>query len=53
MKCKVEKTENANTFDPVKAKQIARQNNFYQLMSQAMFVLKEKMDVKDNRVKFW
>ena len=48
-----EKTENANTFDPVKAKQIARQNNFYQLMSQAMFVLKEKMDVKDNRVKFW
>ncbi|GAB6010143.1 peptidylprolyl isomerase [Dysgonomonas reticulitermitis] len=48
-----EKTENTNTFDPVQAKQIARQNNFYQLMSQAMFVLKDKMNVRDNRVKFW
>ncbi|MDR1092297.1 MAG: SurA N-terminal domain-containing protein [Prevotella sp.] len=48
-----EKTENGNIFDLVQAKQTARQSNFYQLMSQAMFVLKEKMNVKDNRVKFW
>jgi peptidyl-prolyl cis-trans isomerase D len=48
-----EKTENTNTFDLVQAKQTARQSNFYQLMSQAMFVLKNKMNVIDNRVKFW
>lgn len=47
------KTENAATFDPAQSKQMIRQSNMYQLMSQAMLVLKEKMNVKDNRVAFW
>lgn len=47
------KTENTNTFDPVMAKQTARQNYYYQLASQALYVLRDKMGVKDNRVKFW
>lgn len=47
------KTENTNTFDQDQTKQMIRQSNMYQLMTQAMFVLKEKMDVKDNRVAFW
>lgn len=47
------KTESTNAFDPIQAKQTARQSNFYQLMSQAIYVLKDKMAVKDNRVKFW
>jgi len=47
------KTENTNTFDQEQSKQMIRQSNMYQLMTQAMFVLKEKMDVKDNRVAFW
>lgn len=47
------KTDNTNTFDEAQAKQMIRQGNFYQLMSQAVFVLQEKMNVKDNRVAFW
>ncbi|MDR2950300.1 MAG: SurA N-terminal domain-containing protein [Prevotella sp.] len=47
------KTDNTNTFDEAQAKQMIRQGNFYQLMSQAVFVLQEKMNVKDNRVTFW
>ena len=47
------KTENTATFDPAQSKQMIRQSNMYQLMSQAMLVLKEKMNVKDNRVAFW
>lgn len=47
------KTENTNTFDQAQTKQMIRQSNLYQLTSQAMLVLKEKMDVKDNRVAFW
>lgn len=47
------KTENAATFDLAQSKQMIRQSNMYQLMSQAMLVLKEKMNVKDNRVAFW
>lgn len=49
----LEKTENTNEFDPVQAKQMSVQNSYYQLMSQAMYVLKNKMNVKDNRVRFW
>lgn len=47
------KTDNTNTFDEAQAKQMIRQGNFYQFMSQAVFVLQEKMNVKDNRVTFW
>lgn len=47
------KTENTATFDLAQSKQMIRQSNMYQLMSQAMLVLKEKMNVKDNRVAFW
>ncbi|NDV96005.1 hypothetical protein D0T84_13940 [Dysgonomonas sp. 521] len=47
------KTENTNTFDQTQTKQMIRQSNLYQLTSQAMHVLKEKMNVKDNRVAFW
>lgn len=47
------KTDNTNAFDEAQAKGMIRQNNFYQLMSQALFVLQEKMNVKDNRVAFW
>jgi peptidyl-prolyl cis-trans isomerase D len=47
------KTDNANVYDQAQAKQAIRQGNFYQLMSQAILVLKEKMNVKDNRIAFW
>jgi peptidyl-prolyl cis-trans isomerase D len=46
------KAENTNTFDQEQSKQMIGQGK-YQLTTQAMFVLKEKMDVKDNRVAFW
>lgn len=49
----ISKTESTNTFDPVQAKQIVRQSNYYQLASQAISALKGKMNVKDNRVVFW
>ncbi len=47
------KTEDTKEFNANQTKQGLRQNNFYQMMSQATAILKEKMDVEDNRVRFW
>lgn len=47
------RNEDPKEFDENQAKQTINQSNSYQLMSQAMYVLKEKMKVEDNRVKFW
>lgn len=47
------KTEDTKEFNAEQAKQMQKQSNFYQISSQAVAVLKNKMDVEDNRVKFW
>lgn len=49
----VSRNEEAKEFDSAQAKLTARQNNMYQLMSQSTSVLRDKMNVVDNRVKFW
>lgn len=47
------RTEDAKEYNAVQVKQQIKQSNFYQVMSQAVSVLKDKMKVEDNRVKFW
>ncbi|MDU1892342.1 MAG: SurA N-terminal domain-containing protein [Dysgonomonas sp.] len=47
------RTEDTKAFDEEQTKQTIRQGNFYQLMSQSYNVLRDKMKVEDNRVKFW
>lgn len=47
------RTEDTKEFDEEQIKQTLRQSNFYQLMSQSFAVLRDKMKVEDNRVKFW
>ncbi|WP_165044510.1 peptidylprolyl isomerase [Dysgonomonas sp. ZJ709] len=49
----VEKTESPTEYNSTQIKQFLRQNSYYQLMSGALQALQGKMDVKDNRVKFW
>ncbi|MFV0419683.1 MAG: peptidylprolyl isomerase [Dysgonomonas sp.] len=49
----VSRNEDAKEFNSAQAKLTARQNNMYQLMSQSISVLRDKMNVEDNRVKFW
>lgn len=46
-------TEESKEFDSKQAKQVIKQSNMYQLMTQSIAALKEKMGVEDNRVKFW
>lgn len=47
------RTEETKEFDFATSKQAIRQNNMYQLMSQSLSVLRDKVGVEDNRVKFW
>ncbi|WP_029905017.1 peptidylprolyl isomerase [Prevotella sp. 10(H)] len=47
------KTEDNKEFNEEQTKQTLKQSSFYQLMSQAVAVLKNKMKVEDNRVRFW
>jgi len=47
------KTEDTKEYDAAQAKLSQKQNNFYQMMSQALPILLDKMKVEDNRVKFW
>jgi len=49
----INKTEDTKEFEAALMKQSIKQNNFYQMMSQAFPVLMHKMKVEDNRVKFW
>ncbi|MFV0538242.1 MAG: peptidylprolyl isomerase [Dysgonomonas sp.] len=49
----VSRNEDTKEFNAEQTKQSLKQNNFYQLMSQAVSVLKDKVKVEDNRVKFW
>lgn len=49
----VDRKEDAKELDQAQAKQAIRQNNMYQLMTQSIPVLRDKMNVVDNRVKFW
>lgn len=45
--------EDSKEFDLEQSKQTIKQNNRYQLMSQSISVLRDKMGVEDNRIKFW
>jgi peptidyl-prolyl cis-trans isomerase D len=47
------KTEDTKEYNAQQAKQTLRQAYLYQIASQAVPVLKDKMKVEDNRVKFW
>ncbi|MDH6310500.1 peptidyl-prolyl cis-trans isomerase D [Dysgonomonas sp. PFB1-18] len=47
------RNEDTKELNIEQTKQSLKQNNFYQLMSQAVAVLKDKVKVEDNRVKFW
>ncbi|NDV79040.1 peptidylprolyl isomerase [Dysgonomonas sp. 511] len=47
------KTEEAAKTEIEQSRQMLKQSNMYQLMSQAINVLRDKMDVKDNRVNIW
>ena len=49
----ISKTEDTKEYDAILAKQSQKQNNLYQIMSQAYPILLDKMKVEDNRVKFW
>lgn len=49
----INRTEDPKEFDLAASKQMIKQNNMYQLLSQSVVVLKDKMGVEDNRVKFW
>ncbi|MDR1881851.1 MAG: SurA N-terminal domain-containing protein [Prevotella sp.] len=49
----INKTEDTKEFDAKQTKQSLKQSNYYQMMSQAIPVLKNKMKIEDNRVKFW
>lgn len=49
----VSKTDNTSELNDQQIRQMLKQTNFYQMSSQAITVLKDKMEVKDNRVKFW
>lgn len=46
-------TEESKEYDSKGAKQMIKQGNMYQLMTQSISVLRDKMGVEDNRVKFW
>lgn len=47
------KTEDTKEFNAEQTKQSLKQANYYQMMSQAVSILRNKMNVEDNRVKFW
>ncbi|MBD8389043.1 peptidylprolyl isomerase [Dysgonomonas sp. BGC7] len=47
------KETDSKEFNSQQTKEGIKQNNFYQTMSQALSVLRQKMNVEDNRVKFW
>lgn len=47
------KTDQSGTVNSETFKQSSNNQNMYRVMSQAMSTLKEKMDVEDNRVKFF
>lgn len=47
------KTENTNEFNSDLMKMQLSQESNYILRQSALYVLREKMDVEDNRVKFW
>lgn len=48
-----DKTENPTASNTDQAKQMARQGNLYQIMPQTLTVLKDKMNVEDNRIAFY
>lgn len=47
------RTEDTKEFNAEQTKQSLKQANYYQMMSQAVSILRNKMNVEDNRVKFW
>ena len=47
------KTDQSKDFNVQSFKQTANNQNMYRIMSQATQVLKEKLDVKDNRIAFF
>lgn len=49
----IEKTEDSRPYDAKQIKAGISQNNYYQLMQQSFETLRSKMDVKDNRIKFF
>lgn len=49
----VERKEESKEFNLAESKQAIKQNNMYQLVTPSMSVLRDKMGVEDNRVKFW
>lgn len=49
----VNRTEDEKAFDDKQVKETLHQSTYYQLMSQSIEALKQKMNVKDNRIKFW
>ena len=49
----ISKTEDQKEYNAEEAKETISQQNRYYVMSQTMYVLQEKLNVKDNRVKFW
>lgn len=46
-------TDDPKEYDSKQAKLAIKQNMMYQLMTQSVSVLRDKMGVEDNRVKFW
>jgi len=49
----INKTEDTKEYNATLAKQTQKQNNLYQITSQAYPILLDRMKVEDNRVKFW
>lgn len=49
----VSKTEDTKPYNPEEIKASIRQGSTYQLMSESLNALRSKMEVKDNRVKFY
>jgi peptidyl-prolyl cis-trans isomerase D len=49
----VDKKDNSTEFNLDQTKMSIKQNEMYQLTSQALIVLRDKMGIEDNRIRFW